>query len=159
MRIQDGLETIASHARSFDKGAQVEEAAHIDQLRDYKRRAKARSVLDYLHRAAPSVADFLQRAVERDASIAKMTSRLRGLLDRYGAKALEDALREALDCDAPHVGAVHQVLETNRKARGEPPPVHRHIEDPRIIDIVVEPHDIKKYDHLTENSDDDDTTD
>jgi hypothetical protein len=160
VRVLDGLETVATHRRSFDKGAQVEEPAHVDALREHKRLARGHSLLDHLHRACPSVAELLSKAAERGASLVKMTTQLRGLLDLYGAADLERALRVAVEHDAPHIGAVQQILETNRKARGQPPPVSPHFgDDPRVRDIVVQPHDIKAYNHLLEDSDDDDTAD
>lgn len=158
IRILDGLETIATHERSFDHGAQVEKSEHINQLRSHKRHAKARSALDYLHRAAPSVAEFLHRAVDRGVSLAKLTAQLLDLLDRYGPRFLDEALREAIRLDAPHIGAVQQILETNRKARQDPPPLSRQVcDDPRIRDLIVQPHDIKNYSHLMEVHDDQET--
>lgn len=158
VRILDGLETVAEHSRSFDKGAQIENPDHIAELREHKRRAKARSVLDHLRRSAPSAVEFLSLAAERGASLIRLTKQLRELLARYGATPLEQALKEAIQQEAPHIGAVQQVLETQRKQRGDPPPIPAdRFDDPRMGEVIVHPHDIATYDRLTENTDDEDT--
>jgi len=156
VRIADGTEVIAEHPRSFDKGAQVELPEHIDGLRAHKKHAKGRSVLDQLHRAAPSVQPLLERAVERGAIVGRLTTGLRRLLDGYGAQALERAVRRALEEDTPHLGAVHQLLETERKERGVPPPIHIALpDDARVKGLIVRPHDLDSYDQLQEKSHDD----
>jgi transposase len=160
VRIAEGTEVIAQHDRSFDKGAQIEIPEHIDGLRAQKRNAKARSMLDQLHRAAPSVASLLELAAERGAILSRMTTGLRRLLDSYGAQALERAVRQALEQQTPHLGAVQQILEVQRKDRGAPPPLQNHLlpSDARIQDIDIRPHELETYDHILEDSNDDDTT-
>jgi len=159
VHVLDGADVIATHRRSFDRGAQIELPEHIENLRAYKRKARAKSALDSLHRAAPSVIDLLGHIADRGGSLKHMSSLLRSLLDAYGAQALESAVRRALDEGTPHLGAVRQVLETQRKARGAPPPLTVILsDDPRVRDIVVKPHDLDNYDHLTPEDDDDEET-
>ena len=149
VRVLDGTDVVATHPRTFDAGQQVEQAEHIERLREHKRKARARSLLDYLHRAAPNVADLLHRAAERGANLSRMTTELRRLLDQYGAEMFQRAVQEAVDRDTPHAGAVGQVLETYRSARGEPPPLAPRLpDDPRVRDAVVTAHDLKTYDSL-----------
>jgi hypothetical protein len=76
----------------------------------------------------------------------------------YGAPALEAALAQALAADSAHLSAVRQILEQQQQARHQDPPVAVALpDDPRVRDIVVQPHDLATYDRLaTENSDDDD---
>lgn len=158
VRIADGAQLIAQHERSFDRGTQIELPEHIDGLRAHKRNAKVRSVLDYLHRAVPNAATLLQRAAERGASLSRMSTELRRLLDRYGAQALEQAIRQALEQETPHVGAVHQLLETERTDQSLPPPIPVQLSlDSRALEIVVRPHELETYDHILENPDDDTT--
>ncbi len=155
VRIFDSGEEIASHPRSFDRGDEIENPAHIDDLRAHKHKAKSRSILDHLHRAAPSVAKLFDHAAQRNQSLKKLTQQLRQLLDSYSAELLEQAIRDAIDSGLPHIGAVRQVLETGRKARGQPPPVFGDIPlDPKARDITVKPHALENYDHLTEDPDD-----
>ena len=54
VRILDGLELIATHVRSFDRGAQIEQPAHVEALVAHKRAARAHRAQDRLHHAAPS---------------------------------------------------------------------------------------------------------
>ena len=35
VEVFDGDQRVAAHARSFDKGVQVEDAAHVEALQDY----------------------------------------------------------------------------------------------------------------------------
>ena len=53
VRIVDGAEVLAVHPRSFDRGAQIEQASHIQALVDQKRRGRAHRAMDRLHHAAP----------------------------------------------------------------------------------------------------------
>ena len=156
VRITDGPAVVATHSRSFDKGAQVENPEHIEALREQKRAARADSVLDHLHRAVPSVGELMKRVALRGANIGSMTAHLRRLLDSHGAEALERAVSSALVSDTPHIGAIRQLLDIHRQERGLPPPVSPHLSsDPRVRDLHVRPHDLEEYDLLKENDDDD----
>jgi len=159
VRILDGLsEVIATHPRSFDKGAQVEQPDHIEQLRQYKHRARHESVLDYLQRAVPSVTLLFEQAAQRGTVLSSLTTHLYRLLDTHGAAALALAIDEALAQQTPHLGAVKQILEYHRHQRGQPPPLPTPLpDDARVRDLCVREHDLDTYDQLTENPDDHDT--
>src|ERR1019366_6181114 len=53
-----GAEVLAVHPRSFDRGAQIEDPAHIQTLLDHKRAGRAPRATDRLYHAAPSAASF-----------------------------------------------------------------------------------------------------
>lgn len=156
VRVADGTEILASHQRSFDKGAQVEDASHIEALRQHKRAAREGSVLDLLHRAVPSVAELMKRVAERGANIGSMTAHLKTLLESHDAESLERAIAGALVADTPHIGAIRQLLDFHRQERGLPPPISTNIsKDSRVRDLHVRPHDLHDYDLLKDNDDED----
>lgn len=159
VRVLDGAQELVSHARSWDRGQQIERAVHIDALVEHKRAARAHRACDRLAQAAPASALFLQRAAERGESLRTTTSALTGLLDRYGARALETAITEALQRGVPHPNAVRLALERAREAAGEPPPVALVLpEHVARRDAPVRAHDLASYDR-TESDDGDDDND
>lgn len=122
VRVFDGVQQIASHARSFDSGAQIEDPGHIQALVEHKRQARAHRGVDRLAHAAPAAATLLARAAERGNNLGTITAALLRLLDRYGAAALEAAIASALAQGVPHPNAVRLALERAREEQGRPPP-------------------------------------
>src|SRR5262249_21589814 len=122
VRIVDGTEILASHSRSYDKSAQIEDASHLAALVASKRAARRHRGTDRLARAAPASLTFLQRAVARGNNLATIPAALLRLLDRYGAAELEAAICEALARGVPHPNAVRLALEQRREQRRQPPP-------------------------------------
>ena len=160
VRICDGPSVIATHARSWDKGAQVEIPEHIDALVAYKRAARHHRGLDRLHHACPSASTFFAAVAERAGNLGATTTGLLQLLDLYGAERLDRALGAALLSGAPHLSAVRQLLEQTRHAPHQAPPVAVTLpDDPRLRDVVVRPHELSTYDQLTTEDDDDHDTD
>jgi transposase len=158
VRVLDGAEVIASHPRSFDKGAQVENSRHVADLREHKRRARQESVLDHLQRAVPGVTILLERAAERGANLGILSTRLYRLLDAHGAAELQEAVAEALVRQTPHLGAVRQLLDYHRRQRGQPPPLAVELPaDVRVREMHIPAHDLNTYDQLSEDTDDNDT--
>ena len=154
VRILDGAQELVSHTRSWDRGQQIERAVHIEALVEHKRAARTHRACDRLAQAAPASALFLQRAAERGESLRATTSALTGLLGRYGARALQDAITEALQRGVPHPNAVRLALERAREAAGTPPPVALVLpEHVARRDAPVRAHDLASYDR-TENDDD-----
>ena len=155
VRIVDGLHVLACHRRSYDKGAQIEQAEHLAALVATKRAARQHRATDRLVQAAPASRDLLLRAAERGANLGAITIGLTRLLDRYGAADLQAAIREALARDVPHPNAVRLALERRREARGEAPPVA--IELPAAVqarDAPVRPHALEPYDQIGDAADD-----
>jgi transposase len=105
VRILDGQHVIACHVRSFDKGAQVEDPAHIAALVAEKHAARRHRATDRLVSAAPAVETLLVRAAERGHNLGSITATLMQLLARYGAAELNAATAEALARDVPLKGA------------------------------------------------------
>jgi transposase len=155
VRIVDGSEILACHRRSYDKGAQIEDAAHVAALVASKRAARHHRGTDRLARAAPACVTLLQHAGERGDNLGAITAALLRLLDRYGAAELDAAIGEALARGVPHPNAVRLALEHRREQRHLPPPVT--IDLPvhvKARDIPIRPHRLDAYDQLKDQTDD-----
>lgn len=96
VRILDGADLLATHDRSYDRGAQIEIAAHIDALVARKREARHHRGLDHLARAAPASRTLMLHAAERGGNLGNITTHLLRLLDRYGPAELQAAIEETL---------------------------------------------------------------
>ena len=141
VRILDGAQVLACHRRSYDKGAQIEDPAHIQALAGDKRAARQHRATDRLVQAAPASQTLLMRAAERDGNLGTITAALVRLLDRYGAADLQAAILDALERDVPHPNAVRLALERRREQHGDAPPVAVVLpEHVRNRDAPVRPH-------------------
>lgn len=155
VRIADGALILADHARSYDKGRQIEDPTHIEQLVQTKRSARQHRATDQLAHAVPASATLLVRAAERGSNLGSITAALLRLLQRYGAAELQAAIGAALDQNVPHPNAVRLALERRRELRQQPPPIALSL--PAHLqgrDVAVQPHRLETYDRLTESSHD-----
>ena len=154
VRIVDGAKVLACHPRSYDKGARIEEPAHVQALVDEKRAARQHRATDRLAQAAPASQTLLMRAAERGANLGAIAAALLRLLERYDAAALQAAILEALERDVPHPNAVRLALERRREQQGAAPPVAltlpAHVRD---RDAPVRPHALETYDQLKDDRD------
>jgi hypothetical protein len=154
LRIVDGMQVLARHRRSYDKGAQIEDPAHIQALVKQKRAAHQHRATDRLTQACPAVRDLLMRAAERGSNLGAIIVGLQRLLDRYGAVELQAAILEALVRDVPHPNAVRLALEQRRAQRGDAPPVMLNLPaHVQARDVPVAPHRLETYDQLQEPAD------
>ena len=154
VRVLDGAEVIATHARCWDRGRQVEEESHVAALAEAKARARRGRALDRLTRAVPHAEPLMVRAAERGGNLGNITGRLLAILDAVPAAELDAAVAEAVARDTPTIGAVRQILDRHRAERGMPPAVvHRFTT--RAGEVVVRPHDLAAYDALHQDTDDD----
>lgn len=151
VRILDGAEVVACHMRSYDKGQQIENPAHIATLVERKAQANAQRGMSRLMQAAPASKELLELAAQRGEVIGAITSSLLRLVDRYGADEVQTAIKTALARGVPHPNAVRLALETQREAKDQPPPVEvcmpKHVAE---RDTVVRLHKLNSYDQLTD---------
>ena len=155
VRIVDGMEEIGSHPRAWGKGQQIEDPEHLAALVKVMREARESRGMDRLHHAVPVSREFLRTIAERGINPGSHTNGLLKLLDAYGPDELGLAIVEALARNAPHLHAIRQVLDRHRHERGQAPPIPVHLSDPRLQNIVVRPHALSTYDHLTREHEND----
>jgi hypothetical protein len=149
VRIVDGSEVLARHPRSYDKGAQIEEPAHLQALVEEKRAARHHRGIDRLAAAVPAAQELLQRAAGRGDNLGTITADLLRLLDHYGAAELDAAIQDALARGVPHPNAVRLALERRREQRNAPPPIAVELPDRvKTRDTIVRPHRLEAYDRL-----------
>jgi transposase len=157
VRIVDAGTIIAEHPRSFERGQQIENPAHIQALTDYKRAARQHRATDRLHHAAPSAQALFECTAVRGAQLGVLTRGLIALLDSHGASTLESAIVKALDTPAPHLGTVRQLLDLERQRQNQPPALPIILpDDPRIRDLRVRAHSLADYQQLIGDDDHED---
>jgi len=153
--ILEGSEVIAEHARSYDKGAQIEEERHIQELTDRKKQARHHRGQDRLSKAVPCSHDFMMEAAQQGYALSAIVKQLIKLLDLYGAKELELAMNAALLRKVPHPNAVRIELQKQRETLEQLPPVDLDLpKDPRVRELVIRPHALENYsvlENLEEN--------
>jgi len=151
VRILDGNDEIARHPRSWDKGQQVEDEAHLAALVAAKRAATKERGQDRLRVAVPSSALLLKQAGERGHSLRSVVRALQRLLDDYGASELELACVEALERGVPHDNAVRQSLERRREEKQLPPALALVLPDnEQARNLTVRTHTLAAYDQINQ---------
>lgn len=122
VRLLDGQKEIASHPRSYDRHAQVEDPAHRQALLERKRKALGATSSGRLAALVPESEAFLQAAFEYGESTARITTQLLHLLEDYGVGELTAALREALEQHTPRLSSVAFILaRRHRQTRRQAP--------------------------------------
>ena len=145
---------MACHPRSYDRGQQIEDPAHIKDLVERKAAAHAQRGMSRLTQAAPASQALLIQAGERGENLGAITSALLRLVDRYGAAEVQTAIETALARQVPHPNAVRLALEQQREARNLPPPVASCLPGHVLAkDVNVQPHKLASYDELTTPTD------
>ena len=153
VRVCAGPEVIATHPRSFDRGAQIEDPAHIQALKDRKRRARKHRGMDRLTRAVPASQKLIAAVAERGDNVGSAVHWMLRLLDSFGAQAVEAATCEAIEHGTPHPQAVRHIVDRSQRAAGRPPSIPVHLpDDSRVRDLSVRPHDLSGYDQLCDAS-------
>jgi transposase len=162
VRLLDGSEEVASHARSYDKGRTLEAPGHLASLAREKARAHELRGRDLLRASCAHAEGFLAALATRDVSLAHHTGQLLKLLERHGPRALDAALAEALERGALGAPSVAHLLDQRTRQRREKPPLTVLLpDDPRIHQSRVTPHNLADYDRLLADKDspaDDDAT-
>lgn len=151
--VADG-DVVATHARSFDRHACVEDPAHTAALVAYKRKARQGSGNNRLVTAAPSTERFIERAAQRGLNLGNITARLLVLLEVHGALELEAAMGPVNEQDIVDVKAVRLVLEQRARAAGRKIPSPVRLLRPELAEITVRASKLDDYDNLGANDDD-----
>ena len=153
VRILDAGTVLATHPRSFDRGQQIEDLAHIEALERDKRLAREHRATDRLHHAAPSAETLFLDAAKRGHHLGVLARGLTELLNAHGPGALERAIAAALDADAAHLAGVRHLIDQHRQQSDKPPPLPLALpDDPRLRNLHVRPHDLADYDRLHDDS-------
>jgi hypothetical protein len=148
VRVFDGLELVATHARTWDRGAEVEQTRHIAALAAEKKRARRNRGMQRLYAAVPSAETMLAHAAERGANMGSITSRLLTILDVVPGAELEQAVAAAVAAGHPTLGAVRQLLDKQRAENGKPPAVVPRFVTTKAAQVFVKPHSLQTYDHF-----------
>ncbi|MDR2155109.1 MAG: IS21 family transposase [Burkholderiaceae bacterium] len=154
VRVLDGQTVLATHARSYDRGQQVEAPGHIAELAAHKARAGAHRGVNRLAAAVPAAAELLRQGAERGEPLARLTRTLEDWLDHYGAAELDAAIADALARGVAHPNAVRRALEQRRLARRAAVPIAVALpEHIKQRDVPVRAHRLEPYDRLMETPD------
>lgn len=123
VRIVDGDKVLATHVRSYDNAATVENPEHLSALLDHKKRAKHHRTQDLLIEAVPQVREILTQLAARGDRLGSAVSTLQRLMDRYGLLDFAEAVSLAVAANTPHPNNIRLLVERVRHRRGLPPPL------------------------------------
>jgi hypothetical protein len=152
IRILDGDKEVARHRRSYDRGQQILDPAHQEELLKEKRKALGSTRGSRLSQAVPESEALLDAAFARGESASRQTTELLNLLDLYGARELRAAICEALERKTPRASSVEFILNQRRRLnkRRTPPPVDLS-RRPELESFSVTPHNLETYDDLAKD--------
>ena len=147
VRLLDGEEEVACHARNWGRRQRVEDMAHRKALLEHKRGAREAKGQDRLRVAVPDVDHLFSRWVDAGRNVGNMTFQMLRLLDRYGDDTVAGAVTEVLARGTHDPGAVAILCEQARQRNQQPVPIDvvlgSHVPDRDVIPHALETYDAK----------------
>ena len=145
VRLLNGQEQVAQHARSWGRGQTIATPAHREQIVQQKRGARESTGRGRLCEAVPGIERLFERWVDDGRNIGSMTAQTLKLLDLYGPALLTDAVDHAVSRGTSDPGALAQLCEQHRSRRRLPVPIDVELGE-HVPDWDVPPHDLERYD-------------
>ena len=149
VRVVDREAVVATHQRSYDKGACIEVTEHVAALVAMKLQARQHRATDRLAEHVPNSVELLGRVALRGDNLGSAVSALTRMLRTHGAAALEAAIAQALMAERPHPNSVRTFLERTEDSPRIPVELPN---DPRVRELTVKPHPLTAYDSLVDTS-------
>ena len=151
VRLLDGEDEVAQHARNWGRQQRVEALAHRQALVEQKRGASEAKGQDRLRVAVPGIDQLFTRWVDAGRNIGSMTAALLRLLDRYGEPTVASAVQDVLTRGTHDPGAVAVLCEQLRRKGQQPVPLDvtlgSHVPDRDVIPHPLEAYDAKPKRH------------
>lgn len=153
VRVLEGDTLLATHARSFSAGEQLEQRHHLEELTKAKRHAREARGKNRLIASCPSAEAFLRGVALHGGHLGGTTNRLLHLLDQHGAPRVEAGIAAALARGAFHAHSVAHVVDQRRRAEEVRPSAIAALHpDARVREVTVTPHALDPYDKLGEHA-------
>ena len=145
VRIVDAGETVAEHARSWDRRRAIEDDAHIDALLARRPSARGPRHHDRIAALAPEAAMYLKEVARRRIRLDHEIRKLRRLIDLYGEVDVTRGITQALTQRTFGARYVRALIDQARFAEGSPEPT-----EPIVTGNAadVKTHDLGDYDAL-----------
>lgn len=155
VRLLDGVDEVARHVRSYDKGRRFESEAHLAGLAKEKRRAAHARRRDVLKSSLKNADDFFAALCLRDKSLSHEAARLTKLVSQYGAVDVDTAMAEALAKHSVSAASVAHLLDARARKRGQLPLLDVVVPE-SVKHLHVSPHPLTDYDELSKRPSPDD---
>jgi transposase len=145
VRVLDGAQEVARHARCWGRRQTITDPSHRAALLAQRPAARDLRGRDRLRVVCSRVDELLARCVDNGRLVGAAVARLTQLLDLYGDQTFAFAVEDVLDAGSSDVSAVVVACERRRRERGQPVPLDvampAHIPDRDVI-----PHALEDYD-------------
>jgi transposase len=154
IRVLDGTEEVARHARCWEWHRQIECEEHLASLAQAKEGARANRGCNRLFASAPHAKVFLEHVSLHGGHLGGTTSRLLRLLDTHGTEKLDRALAQAIENTSFSARSVAFILDQQTRASSTPtlsPVVLPN--DPRVQQLNVTPRPLATFDVLAQRGD------
>ena len=153
VRIISESKEIACHARSYDRGAFIEDPKHFEGLLAMKKKALTNRIYKSFLDLGPAAGDYLEGLVASHVHIGRHLTQIMELVAAYGKEEVLAAMSHALKFNAFGSAYVQNILLQKRTAQGFKEILPIHIpQQPAWNEIVTEEPDLSVYDKLTEDS-------
>ena len=145
LRLLDGDQPVAHHARCWGRSQWLELPAHRAALVQEKRAASELKGRDRLRAEVPEIEPLFERWVDAGRNLGSMIARVIVLLDAYGAPVMRRALADMIARGTHDPGALAILCEQQRRRRGDGP-VRVVVFGDHVRERDVVPHDLGRYD-------------
>lgn len=156
VKIFDDAKLLATHARSYERGAVIENPAHFEGLLAAKKAARAAKATDrFLTLAGASeegktaMAAYLKGLVHADLNLHHHLAQILEMADLYGKTEVLQAVHQALEHAAFGAQYLKNIILQQRLARGLQVITPLHLTSkPQLSEVSVEEQDLALYDDL-----------
>jgi transposase len=156
VRVLDGDDEVARHARTYDRGRRIEDPAHLAGLLDQRRKAAGPKAQDQLRARVPEIDRLFDLLAVRGENIGTNVAKYIELIGQYDLEDFRAAVAEAASRETPRASSVAAILVRTARARTLPAVLPIQLpDDPRVRDLNVVSHDPATYDVLSRKVDDD----
>ena len=149
IRIYDEGSLIAEHKRSWDKGLEIYEPSHHQELKEFKRKQSLGLLKSQFLQDVPEAEIVLQANNNNTDSLRQIINRLKCLQETYGAKKFLEALKKANGDQTNSIESIEVILRQQESKENQPPSLTMALPDnPKVRDLTIKPHDLSNYDNL-----------
>jgi hypothetical protein len=145
VRLLDGAEEIARHARSWGRHQTIEVREHRAEILEEKKKARDLKGRDRLRVEVPDIEALLTRWVDAGRNLGSMVGFTIKLLDAYGPAVMREVVADMIARGIHDRGAMAILCEQRRKRRAGPAPLVLQLGD-HVVERDVVPHDLGGYD-------------